>query len=220
MLRWVLIGMAATAGGCDTQKVFLVPEGGLSRMLHQPRYDPYEASSFFADGRTMQAPPAGTIANDEQLGEALQTGIVDGRYLRSFPIRVDVARLQRGHERFEIFCAACHGVLGNGQSVVAKNMPLVRPPSLHSQRILNFPPGRIFRVITSGYGLMPSYRVQLSTPDRWAVVAYVKALQLSQRASLPELPEEVQHAAERALSSATPEKPPPPRPTPGLERLP
>jgi mono/diheme cytochrome c family protein len=110
--------------------------------------------------------------------------MVDGAYVADFPLEIDVADVRWGRTRFEIFCATCHGTLGTGQTQVAENMRLRKPPSLHSAAIRAYPPGRIFAVISRGYGLMPSYAGQLSVADRWAVVAYVQALQLSQDFSL------------------------------------
>ena len=101
-------------------------------------------------------------------------GIDKDVYLEHVPIPVDRLLLEHGRERFEILCAACHGITGDSESVVAGNMDLRKPPSLHEDRIRAFPAGRLYRVIRVGYGLMPSYAAQLSVDERWGVVAYVQ----------------------------------------------
>ena len=172
----------------------------LERMIVQRKCVPYSTCPWLPDNRTMQHAPSGTVPRNRIVGNpALTQGTVDGEVVTAIPLEVDLAALQRGRQRFEIFCAACHGVLGNGETQVAKNMHLRRPPSLHEPRITEFPPGRLFRIITEGYGLMPNFAAEMSIEDRWAVVAYVGALQLSQRVVLPEQPEPTRRALEEAL---------------------
>jgi mono/diheme cytochrome c family protein len=108
---------------------------------------------------------------------------------------VDAAALARGRARFDVTCAVCHGLLGDGESQVALSMSLRRPPSLHAYR--DVPDGHLYRVITEGFGLMPSYGAELSVEDRWAVVAYVRALQLSQYAGLEQVPPDVRRKLEQ-----------------------
>jgi mono/diheme cytochrome c family protein len=169
-------------------------------MLHQPRYDPFEPSPFFADGRVMQWPPDGTVPTSRSLaGPDVTRGYDERGYTDAIPVKLDDALLARGRDRYEVFCSPCHGIKGDAESVIAKNMPLVRPRNLLLPRIRAYPPGRIYRVINEGYGLMPSYNVQLSLEDRWAVAAYVRALQLSQNVALSELPLDIASAARKAL---------------------
>jgi mono/diheme cytochrome c family protein len=176
------IGLLCGALGCEID---------LERMLDQHKLEPYEASSFFEDGQSMRRPPAGTVPRTRQLGpsELVRGRTEAGQYVSTIPVPVDAALLTRGEDRFRIFCRTCHGPLGDGQSQVAENMKLRRPPSLHEPRLRDALPGRLFRVVTEGYGLMPSYEAALSLRDRWAVVAFVRALQLSQNVPLAELPE-------------------------------
>jgi mono/diheme cytochrome c family protein len=135
----------------------------------------------------MRHPPEGTVPYRSAVDPVLGTGLgPDGRPVAESPVAVDAKLLARGRARFDVFCAACHGVLGDGESQVALNMSLRKPPSLHQFR--DVPDGHFFRVMTSGFGLMPSYAAELSVEDRWAVVAYVRALQLSQHATLDRLP--------------------------------
>jgi hypothetical protein len=119
--------------------------------------------------------------------------------LRSIPLPLTPEFLARGRDRFEVFCAPCHGAAGEGRSVVAEAMPLVKPPSLVSAELAAKPPGHVFRVITDGFGMMPRYAYQLPVEDRWAVVAHVRALQLAAAVPLASLPPALREAAEREL---------------------
>ncbi len=168
----------------------------LDPMQRQQKQKAYQASKIDPDGLGMRAPPAGTVAYRSALDPAVATGLgPDGRPVATVPLPLTPATLARGRSRFEIICAACHGVLGDGESQVALNMSLRRPPSLHAYR--DVPDGHVFRVITHGFGLMPSYAPELSVEDRWAVVAYVRALQLSQYAKLEQLPPAAREALEK-----------------------
>lgn len=167
------------------------------RMTEQSSYRPYEGSPRFEDGMAMRRPPPGTISRSERLGPpGLVEGRKDGDYVRSIPVELSRGTLERGQNRFRIFCAACHGARGDGVSQVAENMALRKPRSLHEEEVRAYPPGRIYDVITRGYGLMPAYDDKLDVEDRWAVVAYVQALQLSQYVKLSELPANVKEEAE------------------------
>lgn len=190
----------AAALGCSAKDVFVEIDPDLNRMIEQPRGDPYERSTVFADGRLMRRPPAGTVATTAAVEDPERaTGRRGDGYVERSPLPLDRAVLARGRDRFDIFCAPCHGVLGDGQSIVARNMPMVRPPSLHSERVRRQPPGRIYAVIREGFGLMGSYEAQLTIDERWAVVAYVRALQLAQAAPLATLAPALRREAEEAL---------------------
>jgi hypothetical protein len=181
LARLALPTLALGAVGCNVD---------FERMLDQPKAEPYEASPFFDDGQSMRQPPSGTVPTTRVTGprELISGRTAAGDYVDTLPVTLDAALLDRGEDRFRIFCRTCHGSLGDGRSAVAENMKLRRPPSLHEPRLRSFPPGRLFRVVTEGYGLMPSYAESLSLTDRWAVVAFVRALQLSQDVPLAELP--------------------------------
>lgn len=175
-------------------------EPDFERMVNQHRYDPYEPAPFFEDGLIMRHPPAGTVPRNAIVGPpGLVEGSTGGSFVDRIPLPVDEAMVRRGRNRFDIFCATCHGHLGNGESQVAENMTLRPPPSLHTDLIREYPPGRIYHVIEHGYGVMRSYANELSLYDRWAVVAYVQALQLSQHAELSELPTELREEADQWL---------------------
>lgn len=172
-------------------------------MQDQPRYDTYEASTFFGDGMSARPPVEGTVArgqlNDD---EPYDAGRENGQLIAALPARVavDKALLERGHERFNIYCSMCHSRLGDGNGMVVQR-GFRKPPSYHIDRLREAPAGHFFDVITNGFGAMPSLKSQIPVHDRWAIVAYVRALQQSQDATLDDVP-----ADERAkLESASAE---------------
>ncbi len=189
-MRGAALAFTFALAGCREQQAFVEPEPGLERMQEQPRYDPFGQSTFFRDGMAMRRPPEGTVPVD--------LGADDAGTGDRIPIRVDRALLERGRARFDVFCAACHGIGGNGESVVAENMRVRRPPSLLDERIRALPFGRLYQIVRGGYGLMPSYAAQLSVEDRWATVAYVRALQISRHSQVRSLPPDVRAELERA----------------------
>ncbi len=192
-----LVSLVAFAG-CDSKDMVHEPEWTLSRMLDQPRVDPYSPSEFFVDGRGMRTPVAGTVPRDAVLGSRLfLEGYDDGTAAATLPMPVTRALLEEGHERFEIVCATCHGTLGDGNSPVSAKMQIRKPPSLLTPDIASFPPGRVYRVVSVGYGLMPAVDYQLDVRQRWAVVAYLAALQRSQRAKVADLPSRLRGELER-----------------------
>lgn len=188
--------LALYAMGCEP----ITPDIPLQRMIDQRRGKPYAASKYFDDGKLMQAPPEGTVPALLEQGPAEELeGLHAGEYVSSVPIAVDRPLLERGRNRFETFCAACHGVDGSGESLVAHNMELRKPPSLVVEPVRSFPAGRVFQVISVGYGFMPAYSVELPRHDRWAVVAYLRALQRSQATELAGLPAGLRKQAEEQL---------------------
>ena len=190
--------VAATAGGCREQQAFVEPEPGLERMQEQPRLDPFAASSFYRDGMAMRRPPEGSVPLELGVDDPrIVDGVEHATYVDRIPIEVDRTLLERGRLRFEVFCAACHGITGDGTSVVAQNMQLRKPPSLMEDRIRALPRGRLYQIIRDGYGLMPGYAAQLSLEERWATVAYVLALQISRRSDVRALPQDVRAELEK-----------------------
>ena len=196
------VGSAALAvvalAGCEG----VLPAPDWEQMIDQHKLRPFEASALFVDGRAMRPPPPGTVPRTALVGQAAfaQGRTATGGYVERIPVPLDRAALERGRATFETWCAACHGMTGDGDSVVARHMELRRPPSLVAAPVVQFPVGRIFVVVDEGYGLMPSYRQQLSAAERWEVVGYLGALQLSQSAHLDALPADVRSTAERALA--------------------
>ena len=157
-------------------------------MHNAPRVDPYEETDAFADGRGMRPLVEGTVArghlNDDEL---MFTGKVDGQFVDQFPFQVTHEVLERGHERFNIYCSPCHGrtAMGNGMIVQRGLRP---PPSFHDEKMRNQPAGYYFDVISNGFGAMQDYRAQVDVKDRWAIISYIRALQYSQRATLADVP--------------------------------
>jgi len=157
-------------------------------MHDQPSYSPLEPSEFFADGMSARAPVEGTVARGQlRLDKHLYEGRVDGQFAESFPFAIDRAGLDRGHERFDVFCSACHGRVGDGAGMVAQR-GFRRPPTLHDDRLRTVPPGYLYDVITNGFGAMWDYSAQVDVRDRWLIVAYLRALQLSQHTELGDAP--------------------------------
>ena len=159
------------------------------QMAEQPRYEPLAKSDFFSDGRSTRAPIEGTVARGElRDDQQFYTGNSGGKPAETFPFPVSVEILQRGRQRYDIFCSPCHDRVGNGQGMVVRR-GFRPPPSLHIERLRQAPPGHFFEVMTRGFGTMPDYATQISAADRWAVAAYIRALQLSQQARLADVPE-------------------------------
>ena len=174
----------------ETPRFHLVPD-----MDHQPKFKAQAASRLFADGRAMRMPIEGTVARGELMeDEGFQSGMVDGEYLTSFPLPVDEFLMERGRERFNIYCTACHGISGLGDGMVNQRAqeiisPLWVPPlSLHADTVTSQPPGQIFQTITKGVRNMPGYAQQIPVRDRWAIALYMKALQRSQAGTRADVP--------------------------------
>lgn len=167
-------------------------------MKAQQKQKAYRANDFFDDGRGMRTPPAGTVAREAIIDPALRDGELNGQPLATIPLPVDLALLTLGRKRYDISCAVCHGVLGDGKSVMADKFSLRLPPSLLDARLRGRPPGNLFKVVTQGYGVMPSYAAEIPVRERWAVVAYLKALQRSAETTLADAPPEARRELEAA----------------------
>ncbi|HEY5372805.1 MAG TPA: cytochrome c [Polyangiaceae bacterium] len=193
VVPWLITGLLSA---CDEGQAFHQPDPGLERMLVQPRGERYGASSAFADGRTMREPVPDTVSREQSfIGQTqIETGRSATDYVQNSPLLVTRASLEVGRVAFERVCATCHGVLGDGHSVVAEKMELRKPPSLHEARIAQLPAGKVFQVASVGYGLMPGYAALLSVEERWAVIGYLDALRLSQAAPVTSLPPYLQAA--------------------------
>ena len=166
----------------------LAAAGCRQDMQNQPKYIPLRPSSFFADGRSERPLVDGTVARGHLDDDFLYyTGKgPDGQPSNEFPFPVTRDVLARGQARFNIYCSPCHDRLGNGLGMIVRR-GYRRPPSYHIDRLRKVPNGYIFDVITNGFGAMPDYAAQIAPRDRWAIVAYVRALQLSQNASVNDL---------------------------------
>lgn len=157
-------------------------------MHDQPRYEPNAPSAFFPNGTSVRPLVEGVVARGTVLDDpARSEGKVDGVFVEKNPLPVDLARLERGRERYGIYCTPCHGGIGDGNGMIVRR-GYRRPPSLHEPRLVGVRDGYLYDVIANGYGVMPAYRAQVPVDDRWAIVAYIRALQLSQAAAIDELP--------------------------------
>ena len=167
--------------------IHLVPD-----MDSQPRYDSQEESGYFEDAATMRLPVQGTIAIG-QLNEDVayyQGKNNSGAFVRDMPVEITLPMLRRGQQRFNIYCTSCHSRIGDGNGIVVKKGYLP-PPTFHSERLRNVEDGHIFDVITNGIRNMPSHAHQIPVEDRWAIVAYIRALQKSQNATIDDVPVEL-----------------------------
>jgi mono/diheme cytochrome c family protein len=181
--------------------VLLVVMAGCRLDMHvQPRYNPLAKSDFFPDQRAARPPVEGTVARgDERADSYFYTGKIgnnDGDYL-PFPVTQQV--LQRGRERFNIYCSPCHSRVGDGSGIVPSRGFARKPPSYHIERLRKAPIGYFFDVATNGFGIMLDYSAQISPRDRWCIAAYIRALQLSQNATMADVP------AGQSIPSKTPE---------------
>lgn len=146
-------------------------------MHDQPTYSTFEASTFFADGSSARALPEGTVARGQlKDDERLYTGKVGGEPADELPFPSDEAVMTRGREMFDAFCSHCHGRTGVGDGLVVQR-GFTKPPSLFDDKLMKAPVGHFFDVITNGFGMMPDHASQITVPDRWAIAAYVRALQ-------------------------------------------
>ncbi len=186
--RFAVALVALTLGlfvsGCDLRQ----------RMYDQEKYEPHEATTFFKDGLTSRAPIEGTVARGGlRLDTHLYEGKVNGELATTLPPSIEFNRalLERGQERFNIYCTPCHDRTGSGNGVVVQR-GLKQPPSLHQDRLRNAAIGYYYDIITNGFGSMFSYASRIPVNDRWAVAAYIRALQFSQEAAYDELPAEDQ----------------------------
>lgn len=169
----------------------LAPVATACRMdMHdQPKYQPYEKSAFFPDQRAARPVVEGTVARGHLNADRW---FYEGRgpsneTVAEFPSPVTAATLTRGRERYDIYCSPCHDRTGGGNGMIVQR-GYIKPTSFHDDRLRTAPVGHFFNAMTNGFGVMPSYAVQIPPADRWAIVAYVRALQLSQNATLADVP--------------------------------
>ncbi len=182
----------------------LLAAGCRQDMHDQPKYQPLEASAFFADGRASRPRIPGTVARGRRDDDALLvSGKQDGKLAEVFPAPVTKAVLDRGHQRFDVYCSPCHDRTGSGRGMIVMR-GYKQPASFHEERLRTSAPGYFFDVITNGFGVMPSYAAQIPVADRWAIAAYVRALQLSQHATLADVPEAERQALLTGKPAAAP----------------
>jgi mono/diheme cytochrome c family protein len=176
--------------------------GCRQEMYDQPKYKPLAESKFFADHRTSRPLPDGTVARGWlRADQKLYEGKEGVQLATTLPVPLTRELLSRGRERFDIYCSPCHDRTGRGRGMVVRR-GYQPPPSLHEDRLREAPVGHFVDVITHGLGAMPDYAAQIEVSDRWAIAAYVKALQLSQRASLADVPLQMRSALSASPVSA------------------
>ena len=157
-------------------------------MFNQPKSNPLRESNFFPDGSASRPIPPHTVARgDLRNDEAFYTGMIGTNLVTTFPIPVTREIIERGQQRFEINCVPCHGKTGEGDGIVVQR-GFPAPPSYHIERLRAAPVGHFFDVMTRGYGVMYSYASRVTPEDRWAIAAYIRALQLSENAKLADVP--------------------------------
>lgn len=167
------------------------PKMSWQNMAAQPKFEPFDANPFFPDRSSARPAVANTVARGfiNNTGGVLETGKgADGNEVNTFPFPVTIETLHRGQERFNIYCSPCHGYSGIGNGVVVQR-GYPKPVSLHDQRLRDINVGHFVNVIASGWGQMPSYAFIVPPQDRWAIAAYIRALQYSQNANLEDVPQ-------------------------------
>jgi len=190
----LLVGVALCAlalSGCE--------EAVRQDMANQPKNRPESPSDFFADGRSVRPMLENTVARG-----AIDNDVYNvAKDFAGFPpaVKVNAQLLERGQDRYKIFCTPCHGLQGNGEGMIAMR-GMKHPPSYHIDRLRQAPNGYFYDVMTNGFGAMYSYSERITPADRWAIVAYIRALQLSRYAKVADLPAEVRQELDRAAAAA------------------
>jgi len=157
-------------------------------MHDQPRYKPLAATDFFGDGRSARPEVEGTVARGHlRIDQARYTGKVNSEDVDYFPFPIGRSDLERGQQRFNVYCSPCHSRIGDGNGMVVRR-GFRQAASYHTDRLIKMPIGHFFDVITNGFGAMPSYASRVEPDDRWRIAAYIRVLQLSQNAQLDDVP--------------------------------
>jgi cbb3-type cytochrome c oxidase subunit III len=178
-------------------------------MQNQPKYKDLRGSAFFADGRSARPLVEDTVARGFLYADQkFATGKSGNEFVAELPVPLTRPLLERGRERFNIYCSPCHGATGDGLGVVVQR-GYRQPPSLHIDRLRAVPVGYLFDVMTHGFGAMPDYAAQIPPADRWAIAAYERALQLSQRATIQDVPAAERPQLDRQTANAPPLPPEP-----------
>jgi mono/diheme cytochrome c family protein len=178
---------------------------GCRQDMHDaPRYDPLEQSQFFPDGAASRVLVPNTVARGQlREDEHLYTGKVNGQPATEFPMPVTAEVMARGQERFNVYCSPCHGRSGEGNGMIVQR-GFRQPPSYHEERLRNEPVGYFFDVMTNGFGAMQDYSAQVTVTDRWAIAAYIRALQLSRQATVADVPADRRGDLDRPADAAAP----------------
>ena len=187
----------STRGAWLAIAAFALTAAACQRMAQEPRYRPFQPSDFFPNGASARPLPNDTVARGHAGEDTLMLTGKDasGQDSTELPFPATRAVLERGRQRFEIYCVECHGYSGDGDGMVVQR-GFLPPPSYNSDRLRQAPVGHFFDVITNGFGAMPSYASQIPVSDRWAIVAYIRALQLSQHATIDDVAPDARPALE------------------------
>lgn len=181
---------------------------GCRQDMHDtPRYEALEESDFFADRRAMRPIPDGTVARGNlREDDVYYTGKSNGEVVHALPAQVtlDAALLERGQERYDIYCSPCHSPLGDGNGTVVQR-GFKRPVSYHDARLRGVGIGYFYDVITNGFGQMPDYAAQVAPADRWAIAAYIRALQLSHAGTVDDVPADQRGVLDGTAPAAAPD---------------
>jgi mono/diheme cytochrome c family protein len=196
-LSFIPIALALRARTLKTtkQRIHIIQD-----MDNQPKVKPQSRLMLFADHRGMRPPVPGTVARDAVIGDpAVELGRGEGdAWIEAIPVAVSMPLIERGRQRYDIYCSPCHGLAGFGDGMVAQRADQLQegtwtpPTSLHTDLVRTRPVGHIFNTISNGIRNMPSYGSQIHVEDRWAIVAYVGALQRSQNATIDDVPADLQ----------------------------
>lgn len=190
---------ARSWGTCLALCAILLLTGCAQKMADQPKVKPLSSSDFFPDGQSSRPLPPDTVSQSDAVNdELLNTGMINGKEADVFPFPITREVLLRGQERFTIFCSVCHDRTGSANGMVVQK-GYAQPPILTSDRLIKAPVGHFFDVITNGFAAadqMPSYASQIPVRDRWAIVAYIRALQLSQNATINDVPPDIRATLE------------------------
>ena len=174
--------------GCTALGATALLAGCRQDMHNQPKFYPQRGTAFFPDGRSARPQVENTVARNQlHQNVYFYTGVVDGKEGDGFPVQVTPALLARGQEKYNVFCTPCHSRVGNGAGMIVQR-GYSPAGNFHTDRLRNAPLGHLYSVIANGYGSMPEYGSMLRAEDRWAIVAYIRALQLSQNATAADLP--------------------------------
>ncbi len=188
-MRFPSLLLLAALAGCRGQESDQPPVHLNPNMDSQPRYDPQAESKFYEDRRTMRHPVEGTVARGNFYeNEAYATGKDGEQYIAKMPVPITEAMLQRGQERYNIYCTPCHDATGSGKGLVVTRGGYPPATNLNEEYSRTMPDGQLYGAITYGIRNMPSYAAQIPVDDRWAIVAYVRALQFSQNATAQDVP--------------------------------
>jgi mono/diheme cytochrome c family protein len=176
---------------------FVAMAGCRQDMHDQPRYKPLAGSAFFADGRSARPAIEGTVARGQlRIDKILHTGKENGADVTEFPFPITKGDLLRGQARFNIYCSPCHSRTGDGNGMVVRR-GFRQAASYHTDKLVKAPVGHFFDVMTNGFGAMPSYASRVDVLDRWRIAAYIRVLQLSQNATIADVPADQRDALEK-----------------------